>query len=953
MVKARSGGAAGRVLKLALSVVGVSAGMALGGNSSAVAYTGIYHYSVQVSSSQAGGHPNIFIDTKFNNRFLENGESHQFDPESEIGCSCQDVRDIKLHFPTGFIGNPHAVPTCTLTAFALNTCPPDSQVGVVFFETGAFNPDGVPYEEKVGLPIGLVTPIFNLQPHPGEAGALGSQAPLAEIPIITNLSARTEGDYGLEAETLGIFHFLPIPELSLYIWGNPADPSHDRSRFSLPHDLKQNVCGGTIVDQVEEPDNPEIPYAFGCHPVVPSSVGNIPYLENPTRCGVPLSTSFELLYYDNAQAIAETGWPSTTGCDQLSFSPSLTAKPTTTQAETAAGIDIDLRVPQTQNPNVPSPSEIRSVTMTLPKGFTLNPGGADGKTSCSDSELNLNTRAAAHCPEFSKIGTSTLESSALPGPISGDIYLGDPMPGERFRIFLTADGFATHVKLKGTAELDPETGQIVTRFTDLPQSPFQDFDMHFFGSERGIFVTPTHCGQYTVETDFLPWDEALPTQTSVGTFTVSSGPTGTACPNGQRQFAPSLQAGTADNTAGVTTPLMVRLSRTDTDQFFRGVDLTLPTGLIQSIKGVTNCPESALRQLTLPTYTGLSESRSPACPPASQIGTVVSGAGAGSRNLYNPGKVYLAGPYKGAPLSVVTVVPALGGPYDLGNVSVRSGVLVDSRTAQVRTVSDPVPLFLEGVPLHLRSLLLTFNREGFNRTPTSCAPKSIDAVLHGNEGGLAAPDAFYQVANCKSLKFRPKLSLHLTGGVRRRGHPAIHAELASIPGEANLQTVTVTLPGNELLDNSHFGTVCTRGDFANQRCPTGALVGTAEVVTPLLDEALKGPVYVRASSHRLPDLALDLRGQVNLEVIGRIDSVKGRMRATFEGLPDAPVESVGFNLVGGAKGLLVNSEGLCDGTKVASVKMTGQNEKSYRTHVVLHAACGTDEQRRHRGKRGR
>ena len=158
---------------------------------------------------------------------------------------------------------------------------------------------------------------------------------------------------------------------------------------------------------------------------------------------------------------------------------------------------------------IPSPTELRATTVTLPPGFSINPNAADGKTSCSDAEANFGTESAANCPEFSKVGSLEIDSSALPGPLPGFVYLGEPLPGNRYRIFLVADGFATHIKLAGTVTPDPVTGQLVITFTDLPQSPLTAFNMHFFGSERGLLATPTQCGTYPVTTTFTPWDSAL------------------------------------------------------------------------------------------------------------------------------------------------------------------------------------------------------------------------------------------------------------------------------------------------------------------------------------------------------------------------------------------------------------------------------------------------------------
>ncbi len=350
------------------------------------------------------------------------------------------------------------------------------------------------------------------------------------------------------------------------------------------------------------------------------------------------------------------------------------------------------------------------------------------------------------------------------------------------------------------------------------------------------------------------------------------------------------------------TPLSLQLQREDGEQFLSRLAVQLPPGLIQSIKGVTECPQVALETLALASHTGLMESASPACQPSSQIGSIVAGSGSGTHPLYDSGKVYLAGPYEGAPLSLETVVPALGGPYDLGNVAIRSAIFVNPADAQVKAVTDPIPQITEGVPLRLRSLLIDLDRSNLNRTPTNCAPKQIEATVTGNQDAVASPGAFYQVANCASLPFGPKLILHLSGGLHRLGHPAIHAMLSAGAGEANLHSISVTLPPKELLDNSHISGVCSKVDFAAESCPAGSLVGRVEVTTPLLDQPLQGFAYLRSSGRGLPDLALDLHGQIRIEAVARIDAVKGGLRTTFHAIPDVPIDTVALNLLGGAKG---------------------------------------------------
>jgi hypothetical protein len=886
-----------------LVLLGTNATAALG-------YAHIDSFSVTASSSQAGGHPDVDVEETFDNRYKNEGGA----PESENpACFCQDPEEVKNEFPTGFIGNLSAVPQCSLLEFSLHDCPVDSQVGI-------------------GTVIFGQQPLFNMEPHTGEPGLLGFFAPIIEGPVFIELSGRTDSDYGLNGRTTGIFHLIPIGGVFLHLWGVPGDPSHDKYRWPAP---QLGSCFATYPEPC--PGKPATPFNGQAAPL----------LEAPTSCGVPLSMGLDLLYYDFTSLHAETGWPTTTGCDQLTFNPSLTAKPTTTQADTAAGVDVDLKVPQTQSPTTPSPSEIRETIVTLPNGFSINPNAADGKKVCTDTEAAFGTLNAARCPETAKVGTASIDSSALPGPIQGAIYLGAPRPGDPYRLIVTGDGYSTHVKLAGSVHADPGTGQLVTTFSNLPQSPLQEFVLHFFGSERGLLATPVKCGKFPVETEFVPWDSALPNQTSNAYFTVDSGPNGSACPGESRPFEPELRAGSPDNTAGAHAPFAVKIVRADGEQNMSGVKVSTPPGFSATLAGIPYCPEAAIAKLAEPAWSGLLEQANPACPAASRIGTATVGVGAGTHPFYAKGRVFLAGPYKGAPLSLVTSVPAVSGPYDLGNVAVRTAVRVDPATAQVTAVSDQLPFVIGGIPLRIRSILINLDRPGFTLNPTNCSPFAVESQISGSEGASSNVVTPFQVANCAVLPYSPKLRLSLTGGVKRRGHPAIHAVLTGSPGEANTRASQVTLPKGELLDNSHLKTICTRVAFAEGACPSGALIGQAEASSPLLSQPLTGGVYLRASTRRLPDLVVDLRGQIHIELAGRVDSVNGRLRVTFQSVPDVPVSQFSMDLLGGKRGLLVNSEGLCGSGKKATALLTGQNGTEDTAGVPLHPACGTARSKRH------
>ena len=478
---------------------------------------------------------------------------------------------------------------------------------------------------------GIFVPLYNMQTRPDQAGELGFSAPILNVPIFLELSSRTDGDYGLDAISTPQVR-LPFNHLQIELWGVPASEEHLSERFFTP----LSGLGACIVRPEDEGCPPGTP--FGSFTFAPATVSPAPFLQNPTTCGVPLKLTADLEYYGGIEGHAEEPWPSTTGCNQASFTPSVTAQATTTSADSAAGLDAELKIPQTQSPITPAPSEVKETRVTLPEGFSINPGAADGKTACPESATAIGTLFAASCPEASKIGTLTLDIAALPEPIPGALYLAEPKPGEPYRVLLAASGFATNVKLLGRVDANPRTGQLSMVFEHLPQAPLQDFDLHIFGSERGLLATPTQCGEYSVESEFVPWNTALNTRITHNAVVVNSGPGGTACPNGPRPFHPSFEAGVENNTAGRHSTFSVVLGRGDGEQNLTNLTVNTPPGFSATLKGVPYCPESAIATLGDAAHSGRSEQSAPACPAASQIGTAVTSEGAGTHPLYDAGQ---------------------------------------------------------------------------------------------------------------------------------------------------------------------------------------------------------------------------------------------------------------------------------------------------------------------------
>ena len=925
-----------RVLIRAFLPMAVVAGCFSTSGTCAFANAPITSYSTLPGNTQAGGHPDLEVEFKVANRLIQRSQSP---------CNCEDAKDAIVHLPTGFIGNPHAVPQCTIADFAGNECPVDAQVGAVEVDAGGF---------------GVVSPVYNVEPPPEDPGLLAFK-PFENAPQYTVLTPRTGSDYGLNATATSIFHGLGLPLESFRedLWGVPANPVHNQLRFA---------SGTTEIGSGEFCDANGSKSTFDPNTIVKLCLGNtqplgsnspeVPFLQNPTTCDTPLSSSLDVLSYDGGSDHSDLPWPQMTGCDQLGFNPSLYAQPTTTDTDSASGIDVNLMIPQEVSPTIPSPTELKGATVTLPVGFSINPNAADGKTSCSDVEAHFGTEEEAQCPEYSKVGSLVIDSSALPGPLPGYVYLGEPQPGNRYRIFLVANGFAVHIKLPGIVTPNPATGQLVVSFENLPQSPLTAFNMHFFGSERGLLATPTQCGTYPVGSTFTPWDSSLAAQSSTQYFTLEHGPYGAPCPPSSRPFNPGFVAGSTSHTAGAHGSFSLEITRNDGDQTLAGVTISTPPGFSATLAGVAYCSDAALARAAETSYSGLAEEESPSCPESSQIGTSVTGAGAGNHPLYVPGKVYLAGPYKGAPLSLAVITPAVSGPYDLGNVVVRVALHVDPSDAHITAVSDPLPEILQGIPLRLRSVRINLDRSHFAINPTNCSPFSVTASVTGDQAAVANLSEHFQVANCGTLPFEPKLALRLTGGTKRAQNPALQAVLTAKPGEANIAAAQVTLPHAELLDNAHIGTVCTKQTFAEgkelgEKCPSDSIYGHAKAETPLLEKPLEGPVYLRSPlpGHRLPDLVAALNGQIDVALVGKVDTGQGGgIRNTFELVPDAPVTKFTLDLDGGRKGLLESSQNLCHGSLDAVVKLAGQNGKSADSRAYLKTPCGARHKRRRLGR---
>ncbi len=580
----------------------------------------------------------------------------------------------------------------------------------------------------------------------------------------------------------------------------------------------------------------------------------------------------------------------------------------------------------------------------------LAEGGSEVQTHTVKQGGTLSfDEADAACPESSKVATGQITTPVLEDPIAASFYIAkqrDNPFGSLFAGYLVAKGEGVLLKLPAKIDVDPDTGQITATFDNNPQQPFEDLELHFKGGNRGLITTPSQCGTYATTYELTPWSGNAPVKGQSG-FTLDQN-----C--GAKPFAPGFHAGSTSALAGSFATFATQVTNETGAPALRSISVDLPEGVSARLAGVGTCSDQALASLPTAPSTGAGQIVAPSCPAASQIGTVVAGAGSGSPFYVRTGKVYLAGPYKGAPLSLAVLTPAVAGPFDLGNVLVRVPVTLDRKTARAHAASDPIPTMLSGIPLDLRDVRVLLDRQGFALNPTSCAPEATTGTIGGEGGASAGVSDRFQVGECAALGFKPKLALQLKGGTKRGDHPALSAILRPRPGDANLSSATVALPKSEFLDQNHIGTVCTRVQFAADQCPAASIYGSVTARTPLLDEALSGNVYLRSSDNKLPDLVMDLRGPasrpIKLEAVGRIDSVNGGIRTSFEFIPDAPVTKVTLKMKGGKKGLLQNSRNICSQAFKASAAFTAHNGRTLATQPKMQARCPKAAKAKGKGK---
>lgn len=914
--------------------------------------------------TQAGGHPPVgFTQYIIKHGVIVPGEVEPIEEPEES----RSIQTLKVDLPPGLTVNPNATTSkCSLAEFeheeggkVVPECGEETKVGYEQI-TLAFNeelpieiapfPAGTPrgYVLKPNPLLGTEVPVYNLTPNPGE-------------PALFGFVAAGEEKVFLETEVS---------------WQNDFHESF-RIKLPPPGHLPLHLPVSTLISRLVN---------------LGASTGNGTYINNPTTCFDPntyehlYSTWFRAESYEEPDANFPFGSTPVeakvedssgeliqqTGCDKVPFTPGLNVDAGTGAVDSPSPATVETTLKyMTGAESEIQESHLRKAVVSLPEGMGLNPSGSVGLGECTDSEFKKGTRTYTNeCPASSRIGSVTIESPPLSQPLTGSIYVGkqestDPESGEEFRVLVEAkepkEGI--DVRLVGHTAANKTTGQLTTTFDEkevgelagalpegLPQVPFTSVKLKFENGSRSVLTSPSTCNTEAIG-QMEPWARPGTSTAVAGPIKLTSDPGGGSCPTtlGARKFAPGYSAASQSTAAARYSPFDVKITRADGQQELKVVNVTLPKGLVGRLAGIPYCGEAELAAAAV--SSGKAQLAHPSCSSESAIGQVTTVAGSGTTPLSLPGTAYLAGPYKGAPLSMAIVTPAVSGPFDLGTVVVRVALNVNPLTAQVNAVSDPIPNVFGGVKLDVRSIDVNLNRYKFMLNPTNCAAGATAGTINGGGSNPAvsadwssyAVSAPFQATGCKGLSFKPTFHARITGGTTRAKNPKIRVVVQARSGDANIARTALNLPRSLFLDQSHIKTICTRVELAAEECPAASVYGQAEAGSPLLKKKLKGPVYLVSSKHKLPDLLADLKGQINIQLDGVISSQHGGLKTVFNNTPDVPLKTFVLEMQGGKKSLLQNSQNLCKSRQLAVLNMKGQNGKTVKNNKfrLNIASCGS------------
>ncbi len=911
--------------------------------------------------TQAGSHPFEYITT------VEVNKEHVRELELASGAL---VKDLRFNLPAGLVGNPTVIPQCTTEQFYLE--PPFPQLK--FFGISKCTDDAVVGVAVVELRGGKFdVPLFNLVPASGEPARFGFK--VLGVAVFLDTAVRSGGDYGVVVSASNISNILPFDGAQVTFWGVPSDPRHGQSRgFRC---LSDGALGGRWLEEVEEAK-----FLGPCPVATSGAKPGPPFLTLPTSCTGPLRAFVEADSWGMSKEIGpherpgeyqtteytwqdEHGQLGLDGCNHLPFEPSIDVTPDGPNASSPTGLSVREHVPQedTVAPTGLAESTVKNTTVALPVGVQVSPAGGDGLLACSEQQVGFggpNPRGGLEfsddlgsCPEASKVGTVRITTPLLPNPLTGAAYLASQNAnpfGSLVALYIIVHDPVSGVLVKAAGEVkpDPVTGQLVTTFKNTPQLPYENLELHFFGSARAPLTTPPLCGTYTTTSSIEGWSGNAPSEPS-SSFQITAGPGGGPCSDPQ-PFAPGFAAGSTNLQAAAFTPFTLTMTRPDADQTLSGVELYMPPGLLGTLSTVKLCGEPQAAQGT--------------CGPESLIGETTVAAGLGdSPYTVRGGKVYITTGYKTGAYGLSIVNPAKAGPFDLGTVVVRASVNVEPHTAALTIKSDPLPTILDGIPLQIQHVNVSINRDKFTFNPTNCNRMRIGATLSSTHGATAPVSTSFQVTNCATLGFKPNFAVSTSGKTSRENGASLYVKLtypnAHQGSEADIAAVKVELPRALPSRLKTLQKACLARVFETNPadCPAVSMVGRARATTPIVPVALEGPAYfVSHGGESFPSLILVLQGYgTTVDIVGSTFINKaGITSSTFSTIPDVPVGMFELTLPQGPFSALAANGNLCKSTLIMPTLFESQNGIKINQSTRIHATgCATKVTRKQKGKRSR
>ncbi len=906
-------------------------------------------------ATQAGSHPFQVTGTVALNQGPDTEPLSFFKAEVEpVALS----KDIVTKIPAGLIGNPVPIPRCTMEEFITevyfreNKCPQQTAIGVASVSVN--EPGSLGY-------INVTVPLFNLEPYFGEPARFGFFVNGASVPVVLDTSLR-EGpgeDYGVNVISSNITQVAGLVSARVTFWGVPDDPRHDNSRgWECLYTTRGEV--GAIPGQSCEASKDAQPPGF---------------LTMPTSCNGPLQSSAEADSWKEPGRFGDVGTSeplqSLDGCNRVPFTPAMSAEPTTDRASAPTGLDfnLDFKDEGLTSSEGLAQSQLNKTVVKLPEGLTINPSAGVGLGGCTPDDYareTIESIPGAGCPNDSKLGTVEIETPLLTQKIHGNIFIAQPYDNpfnSLVALYVVAKNpeVGVLIKLAGKVEPDLVTGQLTTIFENNPQLAFSHFNFHFREGQQAPLISPPTCGAYQTQALLTPWSEPSTTLTDTASFAITKGYDGGACPSGGvPSFDPGIEAGLLNNNAGSFSPFYLHLTRTDAEQEISGFSTNLPSGLTGDLSGIPFCPEADIEAARH--KTGAQEETDPSCPAASQVGRTLVGTGVGAVLAYVPGKIYLAGPFHGAPFSIVSVTSAVVGPFDLGTVVLRFGLTIDLYTAQVSvtpTSSEPIPTILDGIVTHVRDIRVYIDRSKFTLNPTSCNPLSIGSTLTSDHGQAKTVTSPFQASNCQALAFKPIFKVSTSGKTSRKTGASLHVKLSYPSGaQANISKVKVDLPKRLPSRLTTLQKACTAAQFETNPagCPAASRVGFAKAITPLIPVPLEGPAYfVSHGGEAFPSLIMVLQGYgVTINLVGTTFINKaGITSSTFKTVPDQPVGSFELTLPQGPYSALAANGNLCKAKLTMPTAFDAQNGATVHQNTKITVTGCPKAKKKATRKRGR